>query len=445
MASAAIVGSRNVGLLVDCWPEHGDSNLADAIDCLRELGLGPRVYAARQQGQGAVFAPGPSPNLTLATASSTGWRGLTAHLRRFACSPLRYLYCRGCAVLRNRPNLREFGRTVQLAVNMRRDGVVHLHACHSSSAALAATLGRLTGIPYSLTLEPMDLRDRSSVVLRRSLSAARFTITSTNAARQTARALAPNATIQRAYPGVDYRRYSPRLRTRCANVPLILAVGEARADWDLQALIEASQRLAARGIAFRCEVVGQARELAHNQALIDVGGLHQVLRLVGPLSEEQRLQRYSRATAFAQVPTSHADFTLSAIPSGMLEAMAMALPVVALRSRATEECLTHGTNGLLVSEGDAAELFQALQSLLQQPRLGEGLGAQARTTVIERFDGELNRRTLQELLAQSTQRIVATSSKQAHGGASPVQWPGVDQARGLPTHSINRSPGLHHA
>ncbi len=300
--------------------------------------------------------------------------------------------------------LAEFAQAVRLASLLRRDGIVHLHACDLNSASLAESAARLTGLRFSTSMASMPLDEENLRALQRSLSAAHFTLLPTDAALRAVKSMAPRAAVHRAYPGVDCRHYCPKLRGRPASVPLLLAVGEARAAWDLAPLIEACRLMAQSGVAMRCEVVGGARDLPRLQAQIDRCGLRDRMRLVGPLSAAKLMERYSRAAVFVAVPSAAAQPIVAGIPAGLLEAMAMGLPVIATRTPASEECVTHASNGWLIAQGDAAQLFDAIQRLLVQPRLGESLGKQARETVIERFDSDANLHTLQRLLEAASRR-----------------------------------------
>lgn len=450
MASPVFAARRHIGLLVNGPTSADPAGLDEAAICatiasLERLGLRPRVYALTAL---KVRAAGddPAAQNSIGTARRRvmrSWVRALPHVHGLAISPIRYINALGHAALRSRAALGDFVDAVHLAGTLRRDGVVHLHACDPVSSSVAEAVARLTGLRFSMSLPSTSLDRANSHALKRSLTAASFTLMPTDAALQAAKAIAPSAAVHRAYPGVDYRRYSPKLRSRGTSVPLILARGEPRAPWELGTLIDACRELLASGLKLRCEVVGAARELLRMQAQIDRCGLHDCIRLVGPLSENQLLERYARAAVFVQVPGVSMPASSSGIPAGLLEAMAMGLPVVATRTPATEECVTHASNGWLVATGDAAQLCRALQDLLVQPRLGEGLGRQARETVVERFDNDVNLRTLQELLDAASQRTGLLPGRE-----SPSL--GVQRARRTelpraPFANGHRAHELHHA
>ena len=68
-----------------------------------------------------------------------------------------------------------------------------------------------------------------------------------------------------------------------------------------------------------------------------------------------------------------------------LEAMAMALPVVALDNGGTPEVVEHGRSGLLSAPGDIEALAANVATLLREPELRERMGRYGRRRVEERF------------------------------------------------------------
>lgn len=432
MASTTFASRRHVGLLVDrsSWAAEaavGEAGVRETMMGLDRLGLRSRLYELDGAATGTEVAPRRIAEFT------------ASHARALALTPLRYLATLGRAALRKRAGWAEFGAAVRLASTLRRDGIAHLHACDPVSASLAETVARLTGMRFSMAASVT--LDES---MQRPLAAAHFALLPTDAALRAARAIAPRATVHRAYPGVDHRHYCPKLRSRPASVPLLLAVGEPRTKWDLTPLIEACRRMAQSGITLRCEVVGAAPDLPRLQSHVDRCGLRDLMRLVGPLSESRLMERYARAAIFVQVAHVTPQGSVAGIPTGLLEAMAMGLPVIATRSPATEECVTHASSGWLVPGDDAAQLFDAIRRLLIEPRLGENLGKQARETIVGRFDRDANLRALQQLLEEAL-RAAALAPIHASEAVHDTQATQGTGFRLSTAPNRRASPELHHA
>jgi glycosyltransferase involved in cell wall biosynthesis len=77
-----------------------------------------------------------------------------------------------------------------------------------------------------------------------------------------------------------------------------------------------------------------------------------------------------------------------ALPLSILEAMALARPVIATRVGGTPDQLEHGVSGLLVPAGDAGAVARALTRVAADPAAARALGERGRERQRERFDGD---------------------------------------------------------
>jgi starch synthase len=91
-------------------------------------------------------------------------------------------------------------------------------------------------------------------------------------------------------------------------------------------------------------------------------------------------------------------------PNAVLEAMAIGVPVVALRVGAVAEFVDHGVTGLLVDPGDDRAFLGALESILRDPARAARMGAAARARVIERFDAKVTTAALIDVLREARRR-----------------------------------------
>jgi colanic acid/amylovoran biosynthesis glycosyltransferase len=114
-----------------------------------------------------------------------------------------------------------------------------------------------------------------------------------------------------------------------------------------------------------------------------------------PPDEVHRLLAGSRILA---APSKTArDGDTEGLPTTILEAAALALPVAATRHSGIEEAVVDGTTGLLGAEGDVPALARNLSRLLSDEALRDRLGAAGRQRVEERFDLAAQTRRLEEL------------------------------------------------
>jgi alpha-maltose-1-phosphate synthase len=88
-------------------------------------------------------------------------------------------------------------------------------------------------------------------------------------------------------------------------------------------------------------------------------------------------------------------------PNVILEAMAAALPVVALRVAAVPEMVLSGRTGSLIDAGDDNGLAAAIIWLLDNPKEACQMGMAGRARVLERYNVELTANRLVELLQEA--------------------------------------------
>ena len=180
---------------------------------------------------------------------------------------------------------------------------------------------------------------------------------------------------------------------------------------------EAPARTAARrllGLPDEGPIVGTVGRLAEQKGQMDLlralpvvlreqPGARVAIAGEGPLRpallrEAERLGIEGRVHLLGHVSDpriAHAAFDLFALPSiweglpvALLEAMAMARPVVAARAVGVVETIDDGVEGLLVPPRDPAALGAALARLLRDRALAARLGEAGRTRVVERHSLE---------------------------------------------------------
>ena len=391
-----------IGLLVKVFPKLSETFVLEEVLGLERLGVSLRLYTLSDPTD-AVAHPAVdrvrAPRVQVPPAAWTAARELLVrHVSLLGSAPLRYLRALRAAGSRGRTGLRDFVRAGWLAVQLRRDGVEHLHTHFISTPADVAELaGALGGLPFSISAHAKDIYLSDPLALRRKMGAALFTVTCTDFNCRTLRSIAPDALVHRMYHGIDAAVFHPAHRQRPVLVPLVLSVGRLREKKGLDTLIEACALLKARGVSFRCEIVGYGEEQSRLDALIEQHQLADQVQLTGKLTREQVVDRYARAAVYVQPSRVAADGDRDGIPNVLLEAMAMGVPVVATTVSGIPEVVRHAHNGLLVGPDQPAALAESIELLIADPALREALAGEARHTVTTQFDNDRNLRLVLRL------------------------------------------------
>lgn len=139
------------------------------------------------------------------------------------------------------------------------------------------------------------------------------------------------------------------------------------------------------------DYTGRVRELA--RAL----GIEDRVHLVGFRSDISGLLDAAGLFVHSAVEDPH--------PRAVIEAMAASLPVVAFGVDGVAETVENHVTGLLVENGDADELGNAMKQIIRRPDALERMGAVGRDRVETHFTAEATargvRRVLDEVLAES--------------------------------------------
>lgn len=292
--------------------------------------------------------------------------------------------------------------TVELALEVKAQGITHLHAHFASGAATVARLAaRLSGVPYSLTAHAKDIFHESvrEGDLRRKLAqaAAVVTVSDFNHAYLRERFGDVAAAVRRIYNGLDLSLFpyaSPEARP-----PEIVAVGRLVEKKGFADLVRACALLRERGERFCCRIIGTGdleRKLREQVAVL---GLEGTVELLGPRPQRELAGYLQNAAVFAAPCVVGTDGNRDGLPTVLLEAMALGTPCVATGVTGIPEVLEDGVTGLEVPQHDPEALADALSRLLQNGALRVQLAAAARARIEQEFDIVENAAGLREVFA----------------------------------------------
>jgi glycosyltransferase involved in cell wall biosynthesis len=394
---------RPIALLLKTYPKLSETFVLNEIRGLERRGYALRIYAlaAPEDDESRAAARDVrAPVAYLPATARDALRVIGAHIACLCTRPAAWATTLARALRRHeRCGLVDFLRAAWLARALEREGATHLHTHFASEPAGVAELAaRLAGLPFSISAHAKDIWLSSVESLRRKLGAASFTVTCTEHNRAHLAAIAPDARILRMYHGVELHRLQPPpARPSGGETPLILSVGRLRPKKGLLTLVDACAHLHAAGVELHCEIVGYGPEQERLEAAIAAYGLRDVVVLTGRLAHDEVLRRYARADVFVLPCTVLADGDRDGIPNVLLEAMAMALPVISTNVSGIPELIDDGRNGVLVEPDDARALAGAIAGLLVDDAERMRLGAAARATVAMHFT-ERNLDTLCRLL-----------------------------------------------
>lgn len=401
--------------LLKTFPRLSETFILQEILALERLGLDLEIFTLRRPTEDTVhalvkdvrarvrFVPALGPRSQARDAVQVIWS------HAWLLATRRQAYLRALRFFRERRQggaVKTFVQAGYLAYALLRSEHTHLHAHFANlPASVAELVSLMTGIPFSFTAHAKDIYLTPPEELRRKMGSATAVLTCTGYNLEYLRGLdSGQPAVHLAYHGVDVERFAEagRNRRESQGPPLILAIGRFCEKKGFYYLVEALGLLLGRGIDFRCEIVGYGELENALRDQIARLGLEGRVKLTGRLTQDQVIERYSRAALFALPCLVTDDGDRDGIPNVLLEAMAAGLPVVSTAVSGITELVEHGVNGLLAASRDAESLAGAVDRLVQSPTLRRQLGEAGRLTVARSFALDAAARHVYELLLEAS-------------------------------------------
>jgi glycosyltransferase involved in cell wall biosynthesis len=397
---------HRIAYILKMFPRFSETFILSEILELERSGLDVRIFSLKvpndplrhadvDRVQGDVTYV---PDQDWRAAGRYAWR----HLQVAAWSPGRYLNTAFRTMRRRRWGaVKRFLQAGYIAPELKREGITHVHAHFASSAtSVSWYLNQLIGIEYSFTAHAKDIYIDSVAedVLVRKLSNARFAVTVSDYNREYLSSLAPGVPLARVYNGLDLSRFAPLSTSPSSDEPLILAVGRLVEKKGFADLITACGVLRDDGVRFRCLIVGTGDQESKLRAQIQRLGLEEFVQLPGPMPREDLIDLYPQASVVIAPCVVGADGNRDGLPTVLIEAMALGVPVISTPVTGIPELVRHEETGLLIAEHAPHELASAVRRVLGQPEWARDLASAGRKLVEERFDLTRNVATLRALL-----------------------------------------------
>ncbi len=169
-----------------------------------------------------------------------------------------------------------------------------------------------------------------------------------------------------------------------------------------------------QNINFTCEIIGGGEMEAELTSLIFRHSLSDRVTLLGPRSQAEVRERIASARVFALACQREKDGGSDNLPTVIMEAMAIGVPVVSTRIAGVPEMINDSKNGFIVAEHDVPAFASALAALLTADGIASKMGAVAATTARERFDAGKSAMELAKLLVHHSKVDAPPALESAH-------------------------------
>jgi len=299
---------------------------------------------------------------------------------------------------------------VVLGARMQKEGVEHLHVHFATYPAYVAwVVGRLYGIPWSMTVHAHDIYLNQDL-LREKMDSAAFMVTNSQYNIDFLRRFHPaypDRKLQLVRTGIDLEGFRPQVKKEQGGVPEILAVGRLDPTKGYRYLVEVMAELRRRGLETTCHVVGHIteepyiqREYRYIQDLIRKYHLEEKITFEEGIPYELLLRRYRDADLFLLPCVVDETGNSDGLPSVLVEALAQEKPVVSTRISGIPELIIPGETGWLNEPEDVQGLADSCEEIIRHPETAARIARQGYEHVHRHWDIVKTSRRMYKLLTE---------------------------------------------
>jgi len=288
-----------------------------------------------------------------------------------------------------------------LAGRLYKSGITHIHAHFGHvPAAIAMYAAQVAGISFSFTVHANDIFERPTA-LREKASRSAFVACISEYHRQyLIERGCPVAKVRIVHCGLNLDDYPCHPHER-VHPPRLFSVGRFVEKKGFHILIEALAILKQEKIPFRMTIVGNGPLFDSIRQSAGRAELTEYVHFLGSRPQEEVRTLLNNADLFVLPCVVARSGDRDGIPVALMEAMAIGVPVISTPVAGIPELIQQEHNGLLVKPGDAADLAQAIKTLLKNPRYARQLSENARRTIEKEFDIRHNAAMLREAIADT--------------------------------------------
>jgi glycosyltransferase involved in cell wall biosynthesis len=398
---------QTIAYLTSQYARAGDTFIRAEVEELRKLGFTVHTFSIRAPVGGESIANDAIRRERQNTEDLLGagkLRLIGATLSLAISRPLRFTQALQLALRLSTPGFR--GRlwclaylveACLLARRLEAKRVAHLHNhLGRNSAAVAMLASVLTGIPYSLTIHgPTEFEMAENLALDEKIARAKFTVGISSFGRSQLMRFSraedwPRIHVVHCGLSEEFKQATP---TPVPDVPRFVCVARFVEQKAHALLIEAIARLAKEGRDVQLDLIGDGPLRSSIESAITRHNLQDRVHLLG--WQDSANVRRAIESSRALVLPSFAE----GLPVSLMEAMALARPVVGTYVGAIPELVENKTHGWLVPAGAMDELTEALRQALDTPveRLSQ-VGREGRERVLQRHDAGREAQKLASLI-----------------------------------------------
>jgi glycosyltransferase involved in cell wall biosynthesis len=179
--------------------------------------------------------------------------------------------------------------------------------------------------------------------------------------------------------GVNETFFYPLKKEPNEENKYIMYVGRIDLEKGLFDLVECGKQISNKRSDLSFIIAGTGKDLKKLKNKIKKENLQDMFKFLGQVDKDKLLKLYQNATLFV-FPSYH-----EGLPGVLLEAMSCGLPIIATDVRGNRDLISHEENGILIPIQDSKKMAEKINILLENKKLREQLGKNARKTIVEKY------------------------------------------------------------
>lgn len=273
------------------------------------------------------------------------------------------------------------------ATIMDQNGVVLIHAHFADIGNVARRLGKMVGVPYTLTAHAFDIyMEPDTDELRKVMNDAESVVTISDYNKNYLKGeIGVNNRIEVIRCGIDLDKFKPQ-KIRADNKIKLLTVARLVEKKGIAYLIKAIPMMIKEVPNCELTIIGSGPLYDNLQQLVRDLDIERYVQFRGDVSDSELMRYYERADMFLLPCIIAENGDRDGIPVSIMEAMAMKLPVISTIVSGIPELVADGVSGILAPQKDEKAIADAVLTLCKDSELRVEMGAEGRKIVERKFN-----------------------------------------------------------
>ena len=303
-------------------------------------------------------------------------------------------------------------KSLAIAQELKGWGADHIHAEFAGHPATCAWIvGRMTGLPYSVSCHAHDIFISQALLLPKLKEAAFVrSISEFNKSYLCQRLKGIDASsIYVIHCGLQIKEITPSVPPDDSEFR-VLYVGSLTAKKGVDVLIRALANL--KNIeAWSCDIIGDGPNRQDMEALVVESGIEQRVKFRGSQPFEAIAAAHGRAHVLVVPSVIAQNGDMEGIPTVAMEGLALQTPVIASRLSGVPELIRASDTGQLVDPGDVCGLARAIEWVYQNPAAAAQQASRGRKLMETQFNLSLEADKQLALFKEFSKHIQSTGSE----------------------------------